>query len=59
MIPDVYPKEVLDLALESGEGIVDLANRGKDYAKRFLDARGTYILVKSVIGNQPVLTHIE
>jgi hypothetical protein len=43
------PKEQLDLASETGE-IVDLPSRPRDYARRFLEARGTYILVKSVTG---------
>ncbi|KAJ3326217.1 hypothetical protein HDV06_000093 [Boothiomyces sp. JEL0866] len=40
--------ENLDLASESGE-VMDLASKPKEYAKKFLEARSTYILVK-VIG---------
>ncbi|KAJ3274888.1 hypothetical protein HDV01_001763 [Terramyces sp. JEL0728] len=40
--------ENLDLASESGE-VMDLVSKPKEYAKKFLEARSTYILVK-VIG---------
>ncbi|KAI9089576.1 hypothetical protein DFS34DRAFT_639067 [Phlyctochytrium arcticum] len=42
--------ENVDLASETGE-VVDLVSKNKEYAKKFLDARGTYILVK-VIGDE-------
>ncbi|TPX56588.1 hypothetical protein PhCBS80983_g04443 [Powellomyces hirtus] len=38
--------ENVDLASETGE-VIDLINKSKEYAKRFVDARGTYILVKA------------
>ncbi|KAJ3180642.1 hypothetical protein HDU87_001755 [Geranomyces variabilis] len=37
--------ENVDLASETGE-VLDLLNKSKEYAKRFVDPRGTYILVK-------------
>ncbi|KAJ3002061.1 hypothetical protein HKX48_002544 [Thoreauomyces humboldtii] len=37
--------ENVDLASETGE-VIDLINKSKEYAKRFVDPRGTYILVK-------------
>jgi len=39
----------IDLATESGE-VLDLANHGKEYAKKYLDERRSYILVKIVEG---------
>ena len=42
--------ENLDLALESGE-VMDLASKPKEYAKKFLEPRNTYILVK-VVGEE-------
>lgn len=41
--------EHLDLASESGE-VMDLANKSKEYAKKFLEPHTTYILVKVVGG---------
>ena len=42
-------KEYLDLASETGE-IMDLGSKGREYAKKFLDARASYILIKVVVG---------
>ncbi|KAI8822929.1 uncharacterized protein EV422DRAFT_522722 [Fimicolochytrium jonesii] len=42
--------ENVDLASETGE-VIDLINKQKDYAKRYVDARGSYILVK-VLGGE-------
>ncbi|KAJ3261977.1 hypothetical protein HK103_003820 [Boothiomyces macroporosus] len=42
--------ENLDLASESGE-VMDLASKPKEYAKKFLESRATYILVK-VMGDE-------
>lgn len=39
----------IDLATESGE-VIDLANHGKEYAKKYLDDRRAYILVKIIEG---------
>jgi len=39
----------VDLATESGE-VIDLANHGKEYAKKYLDDRRVYILVKIIEG---------
>ena len=39
--------ENIDLATESGE-VLDLISKPKEVAKKFLEARGTYILVKVV-----------
>ncbi|KAI8803091.1 hypothetical protein BJ742DRAFT_777576 [Cladochytrium replicatum] len=36
---------VVDLASEGGE-VMDLLNKPKEYARKFLEARGTYILVR-------------
>jgi hypothetical protein len=41
--------ENLDLASESGE-VMDLTSKGKEYAKKYLELRATYILVKVVGG---------
>ncbi|KAG5462585.1 MAG: hypothetical protein BJ554DRAFT_4533, partial [Olpidium bornovanus] len=41
--------EPLDLATESGE-VVDLASKPREVAKKLLDPRATYILVKTVLG---------
>ena len=46
-------KEYLDLASETGE-IIDLAGKGKEYAKRFLDTRGCYLLIKVIAGGSVV-----
>ncbi|ORX45792.1 hypothetical protein BCR36DRAFT_372577 [Piromyces finnis] len=42
-------KYQVDLATESGE-VIDLANHGKEYAKKYLDERRAYILVKIIEG---------
>ncbi|KAJ3307099.1 hypothetical protein HDV03_002610 [Kappamyces sp. JEL0829] len=42
--------ENLDLASESGE-VMDLASKGKEYARKYLEPRTSYILVK-VIGDE-------
>lgn len=41
--------ENLDLASENGE-VVDLSSKGKEYAKKYLEPRNTYIVVKVVGG---------
>lgn len=43
-------QENIDLASESGE-VVDLVSKGKEYAKKYLEPRTTYIPVK-VIGGE-------
>ncbi|KAG4098692.1 hypothetical protein H8356DRAFT_990631 [Neocallimastix lanati (nom. inval.)] len=45
----------VDLATESGE-VVDLANHGKEYAKKYLDERRSYILVKIIEGEEDTPT---
>ncbi len=47
------PKEQLDLASETGE-IIDLPSRGRDYARRYLEPRTSYILVKAVLGQSNI-----
>jgi hypothetical protein len=42
--------ENLDIASETGE-VMDLSSKPKEYAKKFLEPRSTYILVK-VIGEE-------
>lgn len=42
-------QEHLDLASESGE-VMDLASKPKEYAKKYLESRSTYILVKVIGG---------
>ncbi|TPX65590.1 hypothetical protein SpCBS45565_g05057 [Spizellomyces sp. 'palustris'] len=42
--------ENVDLASETGE-VIDLQSKSKEYAKKYLDGRATYILVK-VIGDE-------
>ncbi|OAJ37137.1 hypothetical protein BDEG_21200 [Batrachochytrium dendrobatidis JEL423] len=42
--------ENIDLASETGE-VVDLVSRPREYARKFLEPRGSYILVK-VIGDE-------
>ncbi|KAI9207343.1 uncharacterized protein BJ171DRAFT_640221 [Polychytrium aggregatum] len=39
--------EPVDLALETGE-VIDLLNKPREYAKRFVEPRGVYVLVKVV-----------
>ena len=41
--------ENLDLASESGE-VMDLSSKGREYAKKYLEPRASYILVKVVGG---------
>ncbi len=57
--------EAIDLASESGE-VIDLASKGKEYAKKYLEPRTTYIPVKIIGGississkntNNPALLH--
>ncbi|TPX49176.1 hypothetical protein SeMB42_g02702 [Synchytrium endobioticum] len=48
VIKSLGPIDSIDIASEAGE-VVDLLAKGRDYAKKFLDPRSTYVLVK-VIG---------
>ena len=41
--------EPLDLAFESGE-VMDLWTKPKEYARKYVDARGVYVLVKVLGG---------
>ena len=45
-------KENVDLASENGE-VMDLLSNPKEYAKKYLEPRGSYILVK-VLGDENV-----
>lgn len=40
------PNETLDLATEAGDYVLELNSRGKEYAKKVMDQRGSYVLVK-------------
>ncbi|EPZ33803.1 hypothetical protein O9G_002515 [Rozella allomycis CSF55] len=46
---DDIPEQV-DLATENGE-VIDLQSKPKEYAKKYLEPRGTYILLKVVDDN--------
>jgi superfamily II helicase len=54
----ISDKEALDLCTESGE-VIDLMNKGKEYAKKFLEPKNTYLLVKAIYENdEPTGTYI-
>ena len=49
----LIPKDTLDLATDSGE-VLDLPGRAREYARRYLEPRGTYYLVKVVGGGNNI-----
>jgi hypothetical protein len=52
---DQNPPIIVDLASETGE-VMDLVNKPKELAKKYLEPRGTYILLKVVGGSMHCAT---
>jgi hypothetical protein len=46
-----YEQDNIDLASETGE-VIDLASKPKEYARKYVEPRGSYILVKCVGGSR-------